>query len=350
MSKPRVLVAVLAAALVASSGCGTGASQSSADSNTLTVTSWGGVWTENEQKYFFKPFEKETGIKVKVIVNGSSPMAPALLQQQQNNVTIDLVETENAFVMKEKGFLAPFSPALMKLFKEKFRSDSYSEYVVNSGQTSTLIACNPKVMEKCPKTPEQFFDVENYPGPRAITNQAHNAMAFALMADGVSEQELSQKIDIPRAMRKLRAFKKHVQVWPSSGSEQQQVLINGEVGAALMWNGRAYVVKRDNLPGLQMSWSGATIANGDGYSILKDAPNKKNAEKFLTWLANHPENQAKWSEALTYPTPTKELNSMLPKDIAAALPVGHDPVMLNSDWLAKNQQDMQRNWQQFLGG
>lgn len=350
MNRFRIVAAIAVGALIASSGCGTGQGGSSADSNTLTVTSWGGVWTDNEQKYFFKPFEKDTGIHVKVVVNGSSPMTPALLQEQQNDVSIDLVETENSFVLKDKGYLGPFSSSLMKLFAKKFRPDSYTQWVVNSGQTASLIVCNPKIMKKCPTTPKEFFDTKNYPGPRAIVNEGDNAMALALQADGVSSSELSKRLDIPRAMRKLRSFKQHVQVWPSSGSEQQQILINGEVGAAYMWNGRAYVVKRDNIPGLQMSWTGSTIENGDGYAILKNGPNKKNAEKFLTWLANHPKNQAKWSQALTYPTPTKELDALLPKDIAAALPVGHHPVMLNSGWGAKHQDEIQQNWQQFLGG
>jgi spermidine/putrescine-binding protein len=66
---------------------------------TLVVTTWGGVWTQAEQKDLWGPFTKATGIKVQAVVNGSDPAIPAMLGEQTNNVTVDLVEPLNPAVM-----------------------------------------------------------------------------------------------------------------------------------------------------------------------------------------------------------------------------------------------------------
>jgi putative spermidine/putrescine transport system substrate-binding protein len=333
------------AAATASAGSGS----SAVKDKQLVITSWGGVWTDNEKRLFFDPFEKDTGIKVQVVVNGSSPMAPALLQAQQGRVAIDISETENAYILKNKGYLQQFPQELMDVFKGAFRSNAYNDYVVNLGQTATLLVCNPAVMKKCPQTPAEFFDVKNFPGPRAINNTNYSSMAFALLADGVPADKLIP-LDIPRAMKKLQSIKSSIAVWPSSGSQQQQVLIDKEVGAAYMWNGRAFVVKSKNIPNLQLIWNGSQTTNGDGYAILKDAPHKQAAYEFFRWLAAHPEAQAEWTKALTYPTPTNQLDSLIPAEISAALPVAAHATILDSQWLAQHQGEMQKAWQGFLGG
>ena len=60
-------------------------------------------------------------------------------------------------------------------------------------------------------------------------------------------------------------------------------------------------------------------------------------------------NQADWTKALTYPTPAKTLASLLPKNIAAALPVGQKVTTTNNFWFAKNETTLQQVWQNFLG-
>ena len=83
---------------------------------TLVVTSWGGVWTQYEQKDLYTPFTKDTGIKVQVVVNGSDPSIPAMLEESTGNVSIDMVEPLNPAVMIGKGDNIPFPSWLLKVF------------------------------------------------------------------------------------------------------------------------------------------------------------------------------------------------------------------------------------------
>jgi putative spermidine/putrescine transport system substrate-binding protein len=332
-----------------SGGGAASSGSSSKPSGTVNVSTWGGVWTDGEKKEFGDPFAKDSGVKVNYQVSGNSPMAPALLQAQSGNVKLDVIDAENAEVLRSKNLLADFPPDLMNTIKQTSRPDAYKPYVLNLGSTATMIACNPDVMKKCPTNPQEFFDTKNFPGPRAITNTSYSAMQFALEADGVPADQV-YPMDIDRAIKKLDQIKPSVKVWPSSGAEQQQVLIDKEVGAAIMWNGRAFVVKRDNIPNLKMYWDGSTVSQSDGLVVLKDAPNKAGAFAYIKWIAEHAQNQADWTKSITYPTPTKDLLNLVPKDIAAALPAAHDVNQQDDKWISDNTTQLQKAWQGFLAG
>lgn len=356
----RTLFAVGAVTLVLSviaAGCGgdddSGGGGDSGDKpgGTVTVSSWGGAWTEAEKKYFGDPFTEETGIKVEYKVSGESPSSPALLQAESGNVRLDVINSENAELLRSRGLLATFPPDLMEVLEETSRPELFREDMMTLGNTANVIVCNPKVMKKCPTNAEEFFDVKNFPGPRAIMDQPEAAMAFALQADGVAPEDV-YPLDIDRAIGKLEEIKPHIKVWPSSGDEQQQVLINEEVGAAIMWNGRAFVVKSQNIPDLEMYWDGAQVSLGSGLVVMEDAPNKEAAFEYLKWIAEHPEAQAKWTSELTYMTPTKELLDLVPAEVAEALPTAHeeDLIIEDDEWIVENSKQIQDAWQEFLAG
>ncbi len=300
---------------------------------TLVMTSWGGVWTQDEQKYLFGPFTKDTGIKVQTVINGSDPAIPSILQEQQGNVSIDISESLNPVVLFNKNDAQSFPHWLTAAFRKDFRPNSYSSNYVDIGDTATVIACNPAVMKKCPLTPAEFFDPKDYPGPRAIVNDPTEAMPMALEAAGVPANKLFP-LNVKAALTELGKIKPYISVWPSSGSQQQQVLIDKQVGAEIMWNGRAYVVQQQNIHNLKISWSGALLPEPNGFVVLKGAPQAEAAFEYFYWLAQHPENQAEWTKAITYPTPAKTLASLLPKAVAAALPVGQKVTITNQFWFA----------------
>jgi putative spermidine/putrescine transport system substrate-binding protein len=358
MSRRKVIGALGAALTVASVLTAmplvAGASSSGPPSNaslkgkTLVITSWGGVWTQDEQKYWWGPFEKATGVKVESVINGSDPSIPALLQEQQNNVSIDLVEPLNPTIMLNKGEAENFPSWLLSTFKSELRSGTYTKNTIDIGNTADVIACNPAVMKKCPLTPAEFFDVKDYPGPRAIVDDPTAAIPYALEALGENPTKLFP-LNISKGIAELQKIKSDISVWPSSGSQQQQVLTDKTVGAEILWNGRAYVVQQQNIPGLIISWKGALLPEPNGFLVPKGAPNADVAFAYLKWLADHPINQAKWTEALTYPTPAKTLASLIPKKVAAALPVGQKVTYTSNTWFAKNETALQQAWQNFLG-
>lgn len=324
---------------------------SSLKGSTLVVTSWGGVWTSSEQKYLYGPFTKDTGIKVKVVVNGSNPLIPAMLQEQQGNVSIDIAESLDWLVAYDKGYVQKFPSWLLSIFKKNLNATTYTKYYLTAGNTADVIACNPAVMKKCPVTPAEFFTLKNYPGPRAIATGPTQALPFALEAAGVSTSKKMFPLDVTKALNELKKIKPDVVVWPSSGSQQQQVIDDKEVGAEYMWNGRAYVTKQQNIHNLVISWNGAIMPTSNGYIVMKNAPNENAAFEYFAWLAQHPKNEADWTKALTYPMPSKVLSKYLPKALAEQLPASHPQLLRTSNaYWAKNYTNLSKIWTTFLAG
>jgi spermidine/putrescine-binding protein len=351
------MLGLLAALATASAGMAGSAARtasgppdlSSFKGRTLVVTSWGGVWTQLEQKDLYGPFEKATGVHVKIVVNGSDPAIPAILSAQQGKENVDLAEPLNPAELIDKNLASTFPSWLTTTFKQTLSPGRYTSQTFDAGDTATVIACNPAVMKKCPTTPAQFWDTKDYPGPRAIVDDPFEAMPMALEAAGVNPKKMFP-LDINTAIEWLKKIKPDVSVWPSSGSQQQQVLIDKQVGAEIMWNGRAFVVKQQNIPGLVVSWKGSLLPEPNGYVVPANAPDADVAYAYLYWLSLHPKNQAAWTIGISYPMPTKQLAKLVPKSVADALPLpSRISVTTDNEWFAQHETDVEHAWQSFLG-
>ncbi len=313
----------------------------------LNVISWGGVWTDASRVNFFEPFEKETGVRINIISATGDFDAMIRLQTDQGALQIDLADGGNAALLRKDGYLEPFPPELVASLKEHSREGAVREDVLSYGTTATVIVCNPDMVAKCPTNAQEFWDVEGFPGTRAITGNWTAPLQFAALAAGADRKNL-YPIDIEAAMAKLEEIRPHIKVWPESGAAQEQVMVDREVGIAYMWNGRAHVVKRDVLPNLELYWESATAGYDTGWLVPKGAPNADVAFAFLKWLGPQHEAQAAWTTALTYPTPSKELADRITPEIAGSLPVGRDIVLIDGDIQAQQQKDMRAAWQKFI--
>jgi putative spermidine/putrescine transport system substrate-binding protein len=299
---------------------------------TLVVATWGGAWTDNSRKYFFDPFSQETGVRVVTTI--TSAYATSVAQQEQNHdVLWDLLDAPgvDTGVLQVQGYEAQYPADLVKSLiplvrPGTIRPSTDDAYHLLYGQTTDLIACNPKVIQRCPTTPAEFFDVKNFPGRRAIyVGVPAVTFLFALEADGVQPANF-YPIDIPRAVKKLQTIKPYVSVWTVNSSQAQQVLADGEVGMEFLANGRAYIVKKDNIPQLRLYWNGA-LMDDEGWVVVKGAKNADVAFAFIKWFGEHPKNQAGFTEALTYVTPARDLVTLVSPATLAALPVNQKGVV-----------------------
>jgi Spermidine/putrescine-binding periplasmic protein len=313
----------------------------------LNVVSWGGVWTEASRVNFFEPFEKETGVKINVIPATGDFDAMVRLQVQQNALQIDLLDGGTASLLRKDGLLETFPPELVEKLKAESREGTVGEDVLRYGSTAGVIACNPDMVKKCPTNAQEFWDVENFPGDRAIVGSWSYPLFLAAIANGGDRTNLLP-IDIEKSLAKLEEIRPHIKVWPESGAAQEQVFVDREVGIGFIWNGRAHVVKRDVIPNLELYWDSATYGDDGGWVVPKGAPNADVAFAFLEWFATQHEGQAAWTTALTYPTPSKELADRISPEIEGSLPVNKNVVRINGRIQAEQMKDMRAAWQKFI--
>jgi Spermidine/putrescine-binding periplasmic protein len=313
----------------------------------LNIISYGGAWTEAGRVNFFEPFEKETGVKINIIPSTGDFAAMVRLQSDQGALQIDLLDAASAALLRQDGYLEKFPSELIEKLKEQSREGMVREDILEYGNTATIIACNPDLVKKCPTNAQEFWDVENFPGDRAIIGSWNAPLEFAAIAAGGDRNNL-MPIDIEKALAKLEEIRPHIKVWPESGSAQEQVFVDREVGIGFIWNGRAHIVKRDVIPNLEIHWESGVMGTDTGWLVPKGAPNADVAFAFLEWFSRQHEAQAAWTTALTYPTPSKELADRIAPEIAGSLPVGQNLVRIDSNIEAQQRQDLRAAWQKFI--
>ena len=338
----RKSVALAATLLLATSFTGTAAD------NQLVMASWGGIFKDTTQKYIADPFTKETGIAVSIADVGGGWAAKIEAQKAAGQLQwdiIDSIDAGSAAYLQEHDMLEKFPADLKAKLEAASLPGMVSDYLIEEGSTGVVIVCRQDV--KCPTTSAEFFDAKAFPGARAIVNEPNQVLPFAALAAGQPADKLFP-VDLDKAFGALEGIKSSVSVWPTSGDQQQQVLASGEVDMAIMWNGRAYDLTQKGTP-LTFVWNGALLDTG-GLVVLKGAPNKEAAFKYIEYYATHAQQQADWAKVLPYGMAHKDVASLLPKEIADALPSSHDVVRIDPTWFAQNQEEISKRWQEFLTG
>ena len=360
---PARKLALVAAAMLLLTACGSSSSPSGSTSGpltpaqakgrTLVLAGWGGAWTD-ATKAFANHFAQEYGVTIQY-PSFDDPEITLQTQEQAGSVQMDVVDTAS-WISYKKGILAEFPQYLRDTIKANVDPVCISDYFIGCyGATADVIACNPAVVSKCPTNAKEFWDVQNFPGPRAIDAVTPDAaLLFALMADGADKTKL-YPIDITRGINSLKKIKSHVQVWTTSGGQMQQVLVNKEVGIEYAWNGRVFTTLQHQIPDLKVSWDDSVVSNPSqgGLAVAKGSPNADLAFTFLNWWVQQAQYQADWTSALTYPTPNKKVNSLLSPAVLAAMPFAPNhtqPVLEDADWTFQHQTEEEKAFQTFLTG
>ena len=152
----------------------------------------------------------------------------------------------------------------------------YSDYCAGADIFSVVAAWNTETYgDNGPRSWADFFDVEKFPGSRAMRAKVDAQLEAALLADGVPMEDIYTVLDseegIDRALDKIRSIKPHIAVWWTSGAMHAQLMKDGEVDMTTGWNGRFDVAKLD---GAKVAYDWKTgIMDWEGYGIPKGAKN-----------------------------------------------------------------------------
>ena len=355
------LAALTAAAALAVAGCGGDdepAQQESSTgkpSGTFTYATWGGEYTNALKASMLDPFAKETGVRVET-PSAPGEFVPKLqAQAQANQVEWDLIDPgeDDVETLIQEGLLQKLPADLKAFMVEKVGKDNVTDYGVSFGAYSDVIACNPDVAERCPANPQEFWDVKQFPGRRAMYGDGWNTnIPYALEADGVPGDEVFPEPDVDRAFTKLDEIKPSVNVWWKTGDQSQQILRDEEVAMAIMWDGRAYQLQDQGLEDLEISHDGM-MAMRELMVVPKDAPNPQAAFAFLRWYVTHPAAGAKWIEEIHYGVADPKSLDELPKKVADQIATAPEnekvTTPLDAAWSAKARQDVLTRWTNWLG-
>ncbi|WP_271672862.1 ABC transporter substrate-binding protein [Bradyrhizobium sp. CCBAU 51627] len=256
-------------------------------SEQLTIISWGGGYQDVQlRKSFFEPFTKATGIKITEDQwNGEVSKVRAMVQT--NTVNWDVLDVGVGIgELCSHGLVETLNWNRLGLDRTKFLGDDKTlDCGVPHHASSTVIAYDRTKLKNGPKTIADFFDLQKFPGKRAMQKGPTSNLEWALVADGVLIKDVYKVLATPagvdRAFKKLDTIKKDV-IWWTAGTQPAQLLGNGQVVMSTAWSGSINnAVKESGLP-LEIMWD-AQMLSLDFWVIPKGARHLDEAYKFLAF-------------------------------------------------------------------
>ena len=319
----------------------------------ITFVSQGGAYQEAQTKAILEPASELTGITVR---QDSSPDAwPQVRTQIETGAPIwDVIDTPTKDCIRggEQGMIEPLDLSVMPSVAA-MPEDLRNEYSVAYEFYSSVLAHSTEAFEEgeAPQSWADFWDVEKFPGMRALRNHPLATLEAALMADGVAPADL-YPLDVDRAYAKLEEIKPHIAVWWTSGAQSAQLLADGEVDMTMAWNGRVSAVMEEGAP-VDFTYNQG-ILQYTSLCVLKGAPNLSDAMKFIE-AAMSPEIQANFPSYIDYGpgNPAAYDTGKISAERAAELPNSPENAslqVLNSAawWSSPEGEAAQDRWASFV--
>lgn len=260
----------------------------------LVLISWGGKWGATIEEIFVKPFQKEFGVNVTMV--NTPDLAKVKAQVMTNNVQWDVFEGTGSmtFSGSKNGFWEPLDQSLFN--HDDIIAPISKDAVPLEGYIGGICWDDAKFPDgKHPETFAEYFDFEKFPGPRTLRNRASETLEVALLADGVSPEKL-YPLDVDRAFRSLRRIKPHISNWVEQTPQTATLLQTGQVNFSYTYPGTLLSVQ-NAAKSLRFSFK-QNILGFTYLSVLKNAPNKANAMKFLQFTLR-PDRQAEMASSGT---------------------------------------------------
>lgn len=316
--------------------------------NTLVVVDWGGENTVARKKAMIDSFGEEYGINIKVVTPTDYGKLKAMVTG--NCTEWDVVNVDSDFVIRagKEGLLEPLDYNVIDA--TGVEKSLVQEYGIGAETYSTVISYNTDdyTEENHPKTWADFWNVEKYPGDRALWKYPVTVLEAALLADGVKPDEL-YPLDVDRAFKSLDKIKEHIKVWWTAGAQSPQLLATGEVSLSGSWNGRVLKAASNKAPEAVEYNQGIMLSAS--WVVPKNAPHKKLAMEFINY-ATKPEQQLKFSQNIDYGSMNQKAVDLMDKDLKERLgqtdELLQSQIKVNWDWWVENFDEVNERFQKWL--
>jgi putative spermidine/putrescine transport system substrate-binding protein len=248
----------------------------------MTIVSWGGAYSASQQNAYHDPYMAENP-GVNIINDESSPEAVAKLRamNEAGNITWDLVDVEAADAIRlcDEGLAAevdhdtllaaaPDGTSASDDFGDMIVSDCFIPQIVFSTTFGYRTDQVPEGVAP-PTGACDAFDLDTYPGKRALNKRPIANMEWALICDGVAYEDVYDMLETEegqaRAFAKLDTIKDQT-IWWSASAEPIQMLADGEIFMGSAYNGRLFssIVEQNQPIGMAWDWQMFDI---DGWVI-----------------------------------------------------------------------------------
>ncbi|MBN8292894.1 extracellular solute-binding protein [Rhodobacter sp. NTK016B] len=342
--------------------------------NEMTIVSWGGAYQQSQINAYHEPYQ-EMHPEVQIITDESSADAVARMRAmfEANNVTWDLVDVVASDAMRlcDEGLAmpidadevlaeAPDGTSASEDFGDMIVSECFIPQIVYSTTFGYRTDMVPEGAE-APTDACAVFDLETYPGRRALERRPIGNMEWALLCDGVAIEDVYDMLEtdegVERAFAMLDTIKDET-IWWTAGAETPQLLADGEVFMGSTYNGRLFSAIAEQDQPIGMAW-GYQMFDLDGWVIPEGLP-EDHLARVLDYLyfATDTQRLADQAAYISY-GPARTSSAPLVGDHAElGIPMGpHMPTapdnlegafLFNYTWWADYRDEMDARFQAWL--
>ncbi|KZY05897.1 MULTISPECIES: extracellular solute-binding protein [unclassified Sulfitobacter] len=245
----------------------------------MTIVSWGGAYSNSQQKAYHDPYMEKTGVKIINDESSAEAVSKLRAMKEAGNVTWDVVDVvaSDALRLCDEGLAMEIDPDEMLAEGDdgSSASDDFGDLLVGDCFIpqivySTTVGYRTDLVGDTPPTDIcAIFDTETYPGKRALEKRPIGNMEWALLCDGVDKEEIYDVLETEegqqQALDKLATIKDDV-IWWSAGADTPQLLADGEVIMGSTYNGRLFSLIEEQDQPVAMMWD-AQVFDLDGWII-----------------------------------------------------------------------------------
>jgi putative spermidine/putrescine transport system substrate-binding protein len=309
---------------------------------TVVFASWGGAYQDAEKVSYCDPFAQMTGARVvqdgpmnaakfRAMIEGGAP------DWDVADVTIDFLYAGISDHLFEKIDRTIDTSRVDPRFVNDYGIGCIV-WSYNLGYSTKAFAGR-----ETPKTWADVFDLQRFPGKRTLGDNVVATTEVALMADGVTPEQL-YPLDVERALRKLDTIKPQTIFW-STNSQSQQLFVDGEVNLGLILNGRAYDAAKKGAP-IAISWE-QNIQSVDYLVVPRGSRNVAAAMRLIE-VMTLPDNQAKLANLIAYAPTNPAAFSAVDPQIAPWLSTQPDNIkrgfVIKAEYWRDNLKRLQERW------
>ena len=321
-----------------------------ASAQELTIAGFGGKVQEDLASTLWIPSAEKAGINLRQ--ESHDGIAGVRVQVQSGSPGWDVVHmgADNCAVGAREGLFEPLDYSVVDAsgVADESKGDAWvsiNSYSVVLGYRTDTYGDNP------PKNWVDFWNIEDFPGRRALGVYPQEMMEIALLGAGVPKEEV-YPLDIDKAIDSLAKIQPDIAVWWTSGAQSAQLVADGEVDMLAIWGSRITGVIDNGAP-VAYTYQDGILGSGC-LAILKGANNVDAAQKLISQVIS-PEMQARIPEEMPYYGPANQKAFELTKaseDVVAASNTAPEnaskQLILDVDWWAQNAADVQEEYKMMM--
>lgn len=265
---------------------------------TVSYASYGGAYQEGVRKAILDHLPGDHGMTVVDYVL-SGGIRDIRTKVKANAVDIDVAELYGGLcdTAAKEDLIVPLDYSKIPNaagIPEHLRNKNWIGFTAYS----TVLAYNTDVYgDNPPKNWADFFDVEKFPGTRAIGGSGPPSnLEIALMADGVPKDKV-YPIDMDRALKKWVDFKPNITVRWTTGAQATQLATSQEVDMLTIWAARIDAAIKDGAPYAYTLQD--AVMDVECLVVPKNSPNPEGAMRLINHLLD-PKYQANLPDYIPY--------------------------------------------------